>query len=201
MTARRRLVVLMSVALLSLTAWLGGLIWFIQTMPLATPTPADTEMTDAIVVLTGGSNRLQTGIDLLRRGQASKLFVTGVYQGVEVDELLGLARNAPGELECCIELDHNALDTVENAAETSRWMQEQGYQSLRLVTSDYHMRRSLLEFAMADPDMVVIPHAITPKDQPIAGWWQRPESLKLYTNEYTKFLVTSLRYRLYRLLN
>ena len=201
LTARGRLVMIMAVCLLALLSWTGGLLWFVQTMPLAAATGPDTEMTDAIVVLTGGSNRLQTGIDLLQQGRGSKLFVTGVYQGVEVDELLRLARNAPGELECCIELDYQALDTVENASETARWMNEQGYRTMRLVTSDYHMRRSLLEFAMADPSMVITPHPITPKDQPLSGWWQRPESLRLYSTEYTKFLVTWLRYRLYRLLN
>lgn len=199
LTARGRVVVVITAALLLILAWTAGLLWFVQTMPLPAPTGPDTAMTDAVVVLTGGTNRLQTGIDLLRQGRASKLFVTGVYQGVEVDELLGLARNAPGELECCIELDHKALDTVENATETARWMREQGYQSMRLVTSDYHMRRSLLEFMMADPNMVITPHPITPKDQPQNSWWQRPESLRLYTTEYTKFLVTWVRYRLYRL--
>ena len=195
---RTRIRVLIAMPLVAAGLWLGGLLWFIATMPLASPHDPGLPATDAVVVLTGGSNRLQTGIDLLRDGRASKLFITGVYRGVEVDELLRLARNAPEELECCIELDHLAGDTVENAAETVRWMAAQGYQSLRLVTSDYHIRRSLLELAMADPALEVTPHAITPKDQPLHDWWRRPESVRLYAVEYTIFLVPSLRYRLYQ---
>ena len=183
LTPKLRLTIVTSALLIAVIAWIGGLIHFAETMPEDIPDNAEIEQTDAIVVLTGGSNRLQNGIDLLRDGKARKLFVTGVYQGVEVKELLGLARNAPDALECCIELDYNAADTVANAMETARWLEQQGYSSVRLVTSNYH----------------IIPHPIEPEDLVHDGWWHNGQSLKLYAREYTKYLVTSLRYALYRL--
>ncbi|MEM6903468.1 MAG: YdcF family protein, partial [Pseudomonadota bacterium] len=118
--------------------------------------------------------------------------------GVEVQELLRLARNAPADLECCIELDYEADDTVENAAETVTWMRNQGFTSLRLVTSNYHMPRSLLELQMADPSLKVLPHAIAPDTISQDGWWRQPRSLGLYATEYTKYLLTRARYALYQ---
>ena len=199
LTPKLRLTIVTSALLIAVIAWIGGLIHFAETMPEDIPDNAEIEQTDAIVVLTGGSNRLQNGIDLLRDGKARKLFVTGVYQGVEVKELLGLARNAPDALECCIELDYNAADTVANAMETARWLEQQGYSSVRLVTSNYHIKRSMLEFRMAAPEATIIPHPIEPEDLVHDGWWHNGQSLKLYAREYTKYLVTSLRYGLYRL--
>ncbi|HJY49705.1 MAG TPA: YdcF family protein, partial [Stellaceae bacterium] len=101
------------VAVVCCLSWLGGLLWF------ATPPAADTQAaaTDAIVVLTGGSLRLQSGIDLLRAGKGRKLFVSGVNQQVDLDDLLGVSGHAPDWALCCIVLGHEADDTFGNAHE------------------------------------------------------------------------------------
>src|SRR5947209_3553612 len=103
--------------------WLGGLVWF------ATPPAADTRAaaTDAIVVLTGGSLRLQRGIELLRGGKGRKLFVSGVNQQVELHDLLGVSDHAPDWALCCIVLGHQADDTFGNAQETEQWIRGQGF--------------------------------------------------------------------------
>ncbi len=118
--------------------WLVGFFWFAADVPdqVADTTTA----TDAIVVLTGGSERLDAGLSLLRLKMAKKLFVSGVYRGIDVAELLRLSRQKPEELECCIVLGHAADNTVGNAVETAAWMRGEGYHSLRLVTANYHMR-------------------------------------------------------------
>ncbi|MBV6632019.1 MAG: YdcF family protein [Alphaproteobacteria bacterium] len=201
LTNRLRVSIIALLTVLLLAGWSIGLVIFVRDLPTADAVPAvplPATRTDAIVVLTGGSNRLQTGMDLLNQAYGQKLFVTGVYRGVEVQELLRLARNAPSDLECCIELDYEADDTVENAAETARWMQEQGFTSLRLVTSNYHMPRSLLEFRMADPNLTIMPHAIAPATVSQDGWWRQPRSFGLYATEYTKYLLTRARFALYQ---
>ena len=101
------------------------------------------EPTDAFVVLTGGSSRLEEGLNLLAQRKAKKLFVSGVYRGVDVKRLLSLSRRAPDDLVCCIEIGHTATSTEGNAAETKLWMDQEGYRSLRLVTASYHMPRSM----------------------------------------------------------
>lgn len=201
LTNRIRLSIVLFLAVGMLAGWSIGLVIFVRDLPTADAVPAvplPATRTDAIVVLTGGSNRLQTGVDLLNQAYGQKLFITGVYRGVEVQELLRLARNAPSDLECCIELDYEAADTVENAAETTRWMAEQGFTSLRLVTSNYHMPRSLLELRMANPDLDVIPHAIAPATVSQDGWWRNARSFGLFASEYTKYLLTRARFALYQ---
>ncbi|HYH16984.1 MAG TPA: YdcF family protein [Azospirillum sp.] len=177
--------------------WAGGLVWFVSTIPREEPPGADAaalRRTDAIVVLTGGSARLTTGLKLLAAGAARKLFVSGVYEGVDVQELLRLSRQAPGDVECCIVLGYAADSTIGNAYETEGWMSEQGYASLRLVTANYHMRRSLLEFRMAMPEVAIIPHPVVPPNVHLSDWWLRRGTASLLITEYNKYLVAVLRY-------
>ena len=189
---RRRLFSLGSLALgLLLAALIGGFVWFVGEMPADLQ---DTDRrTDAIVVLTGGSGRLTAGLEMLEAGRSDKLFVSGVYQGVEVGELLRLARNAPQELACCIVLGYDADDTRGNAAETAAWMAEEGYSSLRLVTAVYHMPRSLLEFRRRLPEAEIVPHPVFPEGFRRDDWWVWPGSSGLVISEYVKYLVALAR--------
>jgi len=174
-----------------LALWLGGLIWFAATLPNEVAEP--TRETDAIVVLTGGSGRMREGLELLARHRAKKLFVSGVYRGVEVQELLTISQQSPRELECCVVLGYEADNTSGNAIETAQWMGEQGYRSLRLVTASYHMPRSLLEFRRAMPDVEIVPHPILSANFKQRDWWQWPGSAGLVASEYSKYLLAFLR--------
>ncbi len=172
---------------LGVFGWIGGLVWFVQDIPRETPD--NLVPTDAIVVLTGGSGRLPAGIELLAEGHAKKLFVSGVYGGVDVDALLRLSQREPRNLECCINLGYQAGNTNGNAKETERWMVQQGYKSLRLVTANYHMRRSLLEFRRKMPWAVVRPHPVQPGQVKFENWWRSPATARLLISEYTKYLI------------
>ena len=172
---------------LAVAGWSAGFVWFAQNVPR--DTPASPTPTDAIVVLTGGSGRLHAGLDLLAGGYGKKLFVSGVYRGVDVDALLRVSQQEPGNLECCINLGYQAGNTHGNADETAQWMREQGYTTLRLVTANYHMRRSLLEFRRMMPWAVVHPHPVQPETVPIQGWWRSIRATRLLLSEYTKYLV------------
>ena len=175
------------VATLAVFGWIGGFIWFVQNIPRETP--SDPAPTDAIVVLTGGSGRLPAGIELLAEGHAKKLFVSGVYGGVDLGALLRLSQREPRSLECCISLGYQAGNTHGNAEETARWMVQQGYESLRLVTANYHMRRSLLEFRRKMPWAVVRPHPVHPDRIEFENWWRSPPTARLLMAEYTKYLI------------
>jgi uncharacterized SAM-binding protein YcdF (DUF218 family) len=154
------------------------------------PTEHEAASTDAIVVLTGGSLRLQSGIDLLREGKGRTLFVSGVDQRVSMNELLRqTGEAAPHWLGCCIVLGHQADNTAGNALETAQWMRHQGYHSLRLVTSWYHMPRSLLEFKRAMPDLEIIPHPVFSEQVRQQNWWAWRGTAALLIGEYGKYLV------------
>jgi len=166
--------------------WLGGLVWFAETIPEVLDDPG--ESTDAIVVLTGGSQRLQSGLQLLAAGKAKMLFVSGVHHGVDVAALLRSVGQTPETVPCCVVLGHSADNTFGNAVETAAWMRQERFRSLRLVTSNYHMRRALLEFSRAMPEVRVVPHPVFPEAVRQERWWASPGTLELILGEYHKYL-------------
>lgn len=176
-------------------AWVAGFVTFATTLP-ATGSPATGSTdgrTDAIVVLTGGSARISTGFELLAAGLANKLFVSGVAEGIDGTALAGVADADTDQLDCCVALGYDAADTAGNASETADWMQDQGYSSLRLVTADYHMRRSMLEFSHAMPAIAITPHAVAPTTVDPHAWWHDIDAGWLVATEYTKYLVAHAR--------
>jgi len=109
--------------------------------------PAGAEKTDAIVVLTGGPNRIERGFDLLRDGEAKRMLIAGADPSVtRADLQRRLGRGSGRVLRCCVDLGSESVDTRSNAEEAGRWMRRRGYDSLRLITSDWHMRRAGYEF-------------------------------------------------------
>ena len=171
--------------------WFAGLLWFATALPREVGDAG--EGTDAIVVLTGGSARLSQGLDLLAQERAQKLFVSGVYRGVDITELFRVRQQSPDEFACCVSLGHEADDTRGNAVETAAWMRAQGFESLRLVTANYHMPRSLLEFRHAMPDVEIDPHPVFPEDFKQDEWWLWSRSASLVASEYSKYLISLLR--------
>jgi len=167
--------------------WLGGLALFVASGLMLRTDPSTP--TDAIVVLTGGRLRLETGVALFAAGTAKKLFVSGVNQRVERDELLRALGPAAERAACCIVLGHAADNTLGNARETANWMREEGYLSLRLVTSWYHMRRSLLEFGRAMPRIAIVAHPVFAHHLEPERWWNWHGAPMLIIGEYGKYLV------------
>jgi uncharacterized SAM-binding protein YcdF (DUF218 family) len=181
----------LSLALLLLAAiWLAGLQWFTRTIITDLP-PAAEMPADAIVVLTGGSKRLDEGFALLEKKRGKKLFISGVYHGVEVKQLLDKLKKS-SNLNCCVELGFEADDTQGNARETVKWLKEQKYTSFYLVTANYHMARAKLNFEAYGPDLTLIPYPVTPEGLDMQGWWRDPQYRDLILREYSKYLVTRL---------
>jgi uncharacterized SAM-binding protein YcdF (DUF218 family) len=184
-SSRRAAAVVAAVFLLSV--WGYGLSRFVSLVP--DRVEDSTTHTDAIVVLTGGSGRLDEGLKLLSEDLAERLFVSGAYRGVDVDRLLDISRNAPQDLACCIDIGH----TAGNAAETAAWVRDNGIQSLRIVTSVYHLPRSLLEFRHAIPDVKLVPHPVFAKHVKRDEWWLWPGTARLILGEYSKYLLAMAR--------
>ncbi len=148
---------------------------------------------DAIVVLTGGSERVTTGLELLESGNGKKLFISGVHKGLTMDGILG-AQPVPADVRaCCITLGYQAGSTTGNAEETREWMTAENYQSLHLVTANYHMPRSLLLFHAAMPDIKIIPYPVTPDSVKLYEWWMHPGTIELLVTEYNKFLLANIK--------
>lgn len=180
------------IGIVGISIWGVSLFYFAAMMPTSVDRP--NARTDAIVVLTGGSGRLRAGLDLLIAGKADRLFVSGVYRGVDVTQLLAVQKQQPDEVENRISIG-NADNTIENAAETGVWMAQQNLNSLRLVTASYHMPRSLLEFRAVMPDVDIIPHPVFPEHVKQEEWWAWPGTSALTISEFNKYLVAWVRLR------
>jgi uncharacterized SAM-binding protein YcdF (DUF218 family) len=190
----RRLVVLVfGLALI----WLAGLVRFADSIPRTVDDP--TRRTDAIVVLTGGSGRLDEGLNLLELNLGERLFVSGVYRGVDVKTLFQMFQRNPQDLEARIGIG-TAINTKGNASETADWIAAQGYKSLRLVTASYHMPRSLMEFHNAMPGTVIVTHPVFPEHVKVDNWWLWPGTMGLIASEYNKMMFAWLRQRAEELL-
>jgi uncharacterized SAM-binding protein YcdF (DUF218 family) len=116
---------------------------------LGKPAPADAAPSDAAVVLTGGPGRIEHAIDVVKDHEARRLLVAGVDPSVTKPDL---ARRIPGSrpwLACCVDLGSESVDTRSNAEEAGRWLVRHNYRSVRLITSDWHMRRARFEFEKA----------------------------------------------------
>ena len=132
---------------LLLLAYALGFVLFAFT--LGKPAAAKADPTDAAVVLTGGAGRIEHAIDVLKGHQARRLLVAGVDPSVTKPDL---ARRIPGAkkwLACCVDLGSESVDTRSNAEEAGRWLAKHDYKSVRLITSDWHMRRARYEFERA----------------------------------------------------
>jgi len=173
-------------------ASVGGLVWFVA--DLDAPPVEPEQPTDAIVVLTGGSQRLEAGLAALEAGRAQKLFVSGVHPGVSAQDMFRGNPSAAPLLACCIVLGHAADNTVGNAVETADWLHAEGFHSLRLVTANYHMRRALLEFRRALPSgVVILPDPVYPEAAKHGQIWPWRGTARVIVVEYLKYLGALVR--------
>jgi uncharacterized SAM-binding protein YcdF (DUF218 family) len=146
---------------------------------------------DAVVVLTGGPGRVATAVTLLEAGSGERLLISGVNPGSPVADIAAAAGASRALFACCVDVGPEAADTMGNAAETARWASARGYDSLIVVTSDYHMPRALLELQAAMPDTRLAAYAV-PAPEP----WSSPSEARRWLTEYFKYAAVFGRERL-----
>lgn len=157
--------------------------------------PADLRA-DAIVALTGGTARIADAIGLLEKGTAQRLLITGVHPGNTSQTLASFAPGRDSLFACCVDLVYAALNTAGNAKETRDWAEGRGYQSLIVVTSSYHLPRSLNELRRELPEAELIPHAVVTGHLDLDAWWTDPVTARLLLSEYVKYLMSLFHLRL-----
>ena len=181
MKARR----LWLLALALLLLWLGGFGWFLRAVQ---EDAADNSATDAIVVLTGGAERVETGFRLLEEGLAPRLFISGVHPDARLADLARGAGADSARLAGRVELGHAAASTRGNAVEIAAWARTRDITTIRLVTAGYHMPRARSELRRTMPELRVVPHSVTPPRLRDEGAFWRPRNWGLLLSEYCKFL-------------
>ena len=168
-----------------------GFFWFVWQIP--TEEVDLQRKADGIVVLTGAATRIPDAIELLAADHGKRLLITGVYRSTRAREIARLTPLYAKYFKCCIDLGHAALNTFGNAIETKRWASEHNFNSLIIVTSNWHMPRAMKELERQLPDVTLISYpVISPKmkDDP---WWTTPSTLRLLIGEYLKYLFALTR--------
>ena len=160
-------------------------------------TPPPDPRAEGIVVFTGGTARIDGALHLLAEGRASRLLISGVNPAVSRQALAeSVGKELDAALDCCVDLGREAQDTIGNATETREWAEAKGFRSLIVVTSDYHMPRSMAELAEAMPEVTLIPYPVTNPDLHLDDWWNRASAFGLLTREYGKYLLAAARLHL-----
>ncbi|MFC3050455.1 YdcF family protein [Kordiimonas pumila] len=165
------------IGLYLLIAWVLGFGFFMTQLPDIVP--EDGLSADAIVVLTGGAGRLETGARLMEKRAAKRMLISGVHPDVTLNELPAISGVSPDIFACCVDLDYIADSTFNNAREAAVWARQNDYKKLVIVTSDYHMPRSMSVFRRAMPEMDMVAFPVKTKTSPLG-----------IAKEYTKYLIT-----------
>lgn len=192
-----------AVAFARLTGWafvlviiaaLAGFVWFLSRIPQSEVT-LDLRA-DGIVVLTGGASRVIDAIELLAAGRGRRLLISGVNRVTTAGEIARVTPAYEHFFTCCIDLDRSATNTFGNAVETRRWAKQQGFGSLIVVTSNYHLPRSMVELSRQLPDVVLVPFPVVSEALRGQAWWSSAPTWRLLISEYLKYVLALARIRL-----
>ena len=163
-------------ALLLILYALGFLLFGVS---LADPAPANTPRTEAIVAITGGTGRIERAVEMLNKGAGQRLLISGADPAVTKDDLVRRLHGYRKLVACCVDLGSESVDTRSNAEEARRWLVKHHYKSVRLITSDWHMRRAAYEFDHQLAGVAtIIPDAVR----------SEPNFMTLF-GEYNKYLL------------
>jgi uncharacterized SAM-binding protein YcdF (DUF218 family) len=169
----------------------GGFLWFVGQIP--TQEVQLDRKADGIVVLTGAAARIPDAIELLAAGSGKRLLITGVYRATRASEIARITPLYAKYFSCCIDLDRTALNTFGNALQARRWAHEHNFNSLIIVTSNWHMPRAMSELRHQLPDLTLISYPVISerfKDDP---WWSSLPTARLLLGEYLKYLFALAR--------
>ena len=162
-----------------------GFLIFTDSIQRSQPEPA---RADGIAVLTGGVARIDEAMKLLAQQKAKRVLITGVYRTTTTEALKELASQGDQLFACCVDIDKEARNTIDNATETSQWVAQHHYHSIIVVTSNYHMPRALAELARVMPGVTLVPYSVVDNNVHLGRWWTYPGTTKLLISEYIKYL-------------
>jgi uncharacterized SAM-binding protein YcdF (DUF218 family) len=183
----------LKLAVLGIVLLLAGFAVFIWHLP-SQQVEIDSNA-DGIVVLTGGTSRINDALELLSSGRGKRLLITGVYPGTTTNDIARQVVDYNRLLACCVDLDYSALNTLGNAVQARRWAIDHSFHSLIVVTSAYHMPRALAELSHQLPDATLIPYPVVSDRLRIEPWWSNGDTARLVLSEYLKYLAAKVRMR------
>lgn len=184
----------MTAAIVGTLMLAGGFLWFAWTIPEEEALLG--RKADGIVVLTGAAARIPDGVELLAAERGKRLLITGVHRATSATEIARITPLYAKYFSCCIDLDRSALNTFGNALESRRWARQHNFNSLIVVTSNWHMPRALAEIAHQLPDVELIAYPVMSERVKTEPWWSHLDTTRLLAAEYLKYLFAMLRQHL-----
>ena len=169
----------------------GGFIWFVWNIP--GEDISNDRKADGIVVLTGAASRIPDAIELLAAERGKRLLITGVHRAISAREIARLTPLYSKFFTCCIDLDRSALNTFGNAIETKRWAHEHNFNSLIVVTSNWHLPRAMVELEHQLPDITLIAYPVISEKVKTEPWWSNVDTARFLLAEYLKYLFALTR--------
>lgn len=198
-TARRHTVqAIGAVIALYVLLFYTPLLWWIASPLKLTAPPVSA---DAIVVFAGGvgeSGKLGTGFQE-RVSQAVKLYKAGYAPRVifssgyiftlhEAEVMKGVAVDS-GVPPDAILLEEHAANTFENVAFTNRILADHGWRRVLLVSSPYHMRRAMMTWRHAAPDVTVTPMPVPQSEFYASAWGASFDQIRGILHEYAAIVA------------
>src|SRR5882672_5079167 len=184
----------MFVGVVGVVLLLAGFFWFVG--HIATEVVPLNRNADGIVVLTGAATRIPDAMELLASERGKRLLITGVHSATTSKEIARVTPLYSKYINCCIDLDRSALNTFGNAIETKRWAHKNSFNSLIIVTSNWHMPRALVEINHQLPEIALIPYPVVSEHMKSGSWWLEGDTVRLLIGEYFKYLFALVRFRL-----
>ncbi len=151
------------------------------------------EGVDAIIVWTGDYARIKTAFLLHERNENTLLFISGAYDGASLEEIRIASGYDKPPKEKLIHIGRQARDTIGNAQETADFVREHNIGKIYLITSNYHIPRSLYLLKKQNiPNLQVFPIPVFHSYFTIENWWKNRDSLEMIISEYSKFFASRL---------
>ena len=133
---------------------------------------------ESVIVFTGGSKRVDAAFSLIEVGFPGPVLITGVNENVSEHHLL---RHVPPHKRQHITLDYTAKTTRGNVHATQLWLQANDISSFTLVTSFYHIPRSVMLLQRSGiPSKKIEIYPVFPQKMPLSS----------FIREYHKYLLT-----------
>jgi uncharacterized SAM-binding protein YcdF (DUF218 family) len=151
---------------------------------------------DALIVLSDDNfyaDRATRAAELLREGKATLIVASGrrLRPNAGIAELMEhdlIERGVPKDK--IVRLAHDADSTREEAEAVLRVAKERKWQSVIVVTSNYHTRRARYIFGRVFPqDIQVRVASARDGDFDPEHWWEKRKSLKELTREFAGMVV------------
>jgi len=187
---RRGRRILLTVVGLAAALFAADFFIFVHEMPVTEVAPV--RNTDGIVALTGGPFRINDALDLLAAGRGKRLLISGVNPVTRPSEISRLVPEHERWFNCCVDFDYST-NTIGNAVETRRWVKARGFQSLIVVTANFHIPRAMFEVGHELPDVTLVPFGVVSDKVRVDAWWENSDTARLLFLEYLKYIVARVR--------